>query len=544
MRLLTRLHDLQERHGWLRAEDLRDLAAESRVPLYHIQGLISFYPHFRTAPPPAIEVSVCHDMSCHLRGGASLCEVIRERWGCESGIAVREVSCLGRCDRAPAAMVHGVATSADQVRAASREELAGLQDESTNDNCTACWRFDPCSTPEEHYGLLRELLSKEPGTAADRVLTELKASGLRGLGGAAFPTGAKWELVRNQRRSPKYVICNADESEPGTFKDREILRRAAHLVLEGMLTAGLTVGARQGILYIRHEYEPERRAFERVLAEAAGQGLVGKNILDSGFDFEIEVFVSPGGYILGEETALLEALEDKRGEPRNKPPFPAIHGLFGQPTVINNVETLAMVPAIVRLGADWWTRQGRPGFAGLKLLAVSGHVERPGVYEIPTGTTIRELIDLAGGVLGGRRLQAFAPGGASSPMLPASMADTPIDFTTLAQAGSMLGSGALVVVAEGTDMVELAANVVRFFRNESCGKCVPCRVGSQRAVELLERHLTGQSSLDVAQLEQLGETLSLTSICGLGQVALNPILSVLRHWPEQAAPRVRPEGLS
>jgi NADH:ubiquinone oxidoreductase subunit F (NADH-binding) len=313
-------------------------------------------------------------------------------------------------------------------------------------------------------------------------------------------------------------------------------------MLEGMLLAGLVVQSTHGIVYIRHEYEPQRRILKQALAEASRQGLVGKNILGSGFDFDIEIFVSPGGYILGEETALLEALEGKRGEPRNKPPFPATHGLFGRPTVINNVETLAMVPAIVGNGANWWKQQGRPGFAGFKLMAVSGHIERPGVYEIAMGTTVRELIDRAGGVRDGRALLAFAPGGASSPLLPASMADTPIDFTALTDAGSMLGSGALVVVAEGTDIVELAANVVRFFRNESCGKCVPCRAGSQRAVQILDRYLAGRTPLDTAELEQLGETLLLTSICGLGQVALNPILSVLKHWPERAAPRDGTEG--
>jgi NADH:ubiquinone oxidoreductase subunit F (NADH-binding) len=288
-------------------------------------------------------------------------------------------------------------------------------------------------------------------------------------------------------------------------------------------------GADRGILYIRHEYGPERRAFEDALEQAHEQQLVGSNILGSKFSFDIEAFVSPGGYILGEETALLEALEDKRGEPRNKPPYPGTHGLFGQPTLINNVETLAMVPAIVRRGPAWWKAEGKPGFAGLKCIALSGHVEKPGVYEVPMGTTVRELIDMGGGVKDGRALKAFAPGGASSNFLPASMADVPLDFAALAKAGSMLGSGAVVVVAEGTDMRALATNVVRFFRNESCGKCVPCRVGSQKAVALLEE--PGRQPLDL--LPELAETMALTSICGLGQVALNPIMSAMKHWPQE-----------
>ena len=388
-------------------------------------------------------------------------------------------------------------------------------------------RTEPCEVPGEPFDLWHELRKEGRDAAAARVLTALKESGLRGMGGAGFPTAAKWELVRNQTRSPKYVICNADESEPGTFKDRVILSQRPHLVIEGMLLAGLVTGAEKGILFIRHEYDPERRTFAQTLDEARLAGVIGN-------DFDIEVFVSPGGYILGEETALLECLEDRRGEPRNKPPFPGTHGLFGQPTLINNVETLAMVPGIVQRGPEWWKAQGKPGFTGLKFIALSGHVERPGVYEVPMGTTVRELIETGGGVSGGRALKAFAPGGASSNFLPASMVDVPLDFAALAKAGSMLGSGAVVVVAEGTDMLALATNVARFFRNESCGKCVPCRLGSQKAVELLERVQTGQAERkELAVLPELGETMALTSICGLGQVALNPILSVMKHWPEE-----------
>jgi formate dehydrogenase/NADH-quinone oxidoreductase subunit F len=262
---------------------------------------------------------------------------------------------------------------------------------------------------------------------------------------------------------------------------------------------------------------------------AYAAGLLGKNVLGTGANLDISIFVSPGGYILGEETALLEALEDKRGEPRNKPPFPGTHGLNGQPTLINNVETFAHIPGILMNGGAWWKNQGRNGCAGLKFIAVSGHVEKPGVYEVPFGTTVRELIDLAGGMKDGKKLLAFAPGGASSNFLSADRADVKLDFAELVKAGSMLGSGALVVVAEGTDLLALAANVTKFFRNESCGKCVPCRVGSEKAVELLDAVLAGnapRTSLDV--LPDLGETMALTSICGLGQVAVAPALSVMK----------------
>ncbi len=421
---------------------------------------------------------------------------------------------------APAAAINGVpipASDVEQVR-------AWIADPRTipnpRPNPPRSWVCDPYSSPDQHYAtLVRERQS--PDDLAARIVAMLKESGLRGMGGAGFPTGTKGELVAKETRTPKYVICNADESEPGTFKDREILADLPHLVIEAMALAGLAVGASKGILYIRHEYESERHRFEAELTRARERGVLSP--------FEIEVFVSPGGYILGEETALLEALEDKRGEPRNKPPFPGTHGLFGQPTLINNVETLCMGASIMARGADWWKAQGKPGFAGLKFIAVSGHIANPGVYLIPTGTTARELIDQAGGMKDGKKLLAFAPGGASSNFLPADQIDVPLDFAALQKAGSMLGSGALVVVAEGTDLLALATNVVKFFRNESCGKCVPCRLGSQKAVEILEGVQAGtmpKTALDV--LPELGDTMLQTSICGLGQVAVAPALSALK----------------
>lgn len=294
-----------------------------------------------------------------------------------------------------------------------------------------------------------------------------------------------------------------------------------------MCVAARVVGAERGWIYLRHEYDHACAPLERAIDDARARNLLGK-------DFDIEIFLSPGGYILGEETALLEALEDKRGEPRNKPPYPGSRGLWGRPTLINNVETLAMVPVILGRGAEWWKAQGIRGHDGLKVMAVSGHVAKPGVYEIPLGTTAAELIQMAGGVMGGKRLKAFAPGGASSPFLPAEKADVQIDFGSIQAAGSMLGSGALVVVAEGADMIELAANVVSFFRNESCGKCVPCRSGTQKVVEMLDQILAWKSDGALLKiLPGLEETLAQTSICGLGQVALNPLTSVLRCWPEE-----------
>jgi NADH:ubiquinone oxidoreductase subunit F (NADH-binding) len=353
------------------------------------------------------------------------------------------------------------------------------------------------------------------------------------MGGAAFPTGMKWDLVRKQEASPKYVICNADESEPGTFKDRVILSDLAHLVIEGMMLAGRAVAAEKGIVFIRHEYGPERQIVQQAIDDARALGLLGENIQGSGLNFDIDVAVSPGGYIMGEETALLECLEDKRGEPRNKPPFPGVSGLWGKPTVINNVETLAFVPIILSHGPQWWGEQGVGKAAGLKFVAVSGHVKRPGVYLAPMGTVIREIIELAGGMAEGVRPKAILPGGASSNFLPAEKIDTHYDFQSLQEAGSMLGSGALIVIGEDVSMLELATNVVRFFRNESCGKCVPCRQGSEKGVIILEQFSAGHQDIELEILPDLAETMNQSSICGLGQVALNPILSAMEHFPKE-----------
>jgi formate dehydrogenase beta subunit len=364
------------------------------------------------------------------------------------------------------------------------------------------------------------------------------------MGGAGFPTGQKWGLVRAaEPGAVKYAICNADESEPGTFKDRQILADQPHLVLEGLLLGMAVVGAEQGWVFIRHEYGPEEHVLRTEIDALRAAGVIGPNACGSGRRLELEVFVSPGGYILGEETALLECMEGHRGEPRNKPPFPGTYGLHGRPTLMNSVETFADVPIIVQRGAQWWRDQGVGESVGWKFFAVSGHVEKPDVYCVPMGTTVRELIDLAGGVSGGRAVGAVQPGGASSNFIGPDKLDLQLDFGTAAKAGTMLGSGALVVLAEGTDLLKAATNVLRFFRNESCGKCVPCRVGSTKAHTLLE----GRSDLDEGERErilELEEAMRKTSICGLGQVALGPVVSVLGLPKGGAAarPQPRPEG--
>jgi formate dehydrogenase beta subunit len=508
--LIPDLHAIQREHGWLPREELVRLSRERRRPLYEIEGLVSFYPHFRTTPPEATEVACCHDLSCWLHGSEErLAEL-----SADPGTRVVEVSCIGRCDRAPA-----VSTDTAGVR---RSDVQRPN--------------DPYAPDARDYRVLRSALACE--LDAGELIAELKESGLRGMGGAGFPTGTKWELVAKQEAEPKYAICNADESEPGTFKDRQILAEQPHLVLEGLVLGMLATGCREGWVFIRHEYEPEEEVLREELERLRGLGLLDEAGLS------VDIFTSPGGYILGEESALIECMEGHRGEPRNKPPFPGVAGLWGKPTLMNSVETFAHVPVIAERGTEWWKSQGVNEGTGLKFFAVSGHVEKPDVYCVPMGTTARELIELAGGVSDGRELLAFQPGGASSNFLGPDQLDVPLDFDPLAKAGSMLGSGALVAIAEGTDLLAAATNVLRFFRNESCGKCVPCRVGSMKAHTILTELLeSGGGADDVDdRILELEKTMRLTSICGLGQVALGPAISVLglKRGGTEARPQPRP----
>jgi len=533
--VIDELRAVQREHGYLPTKALAALAQRINVPLHQLQGVASFYPHFRLAPRPTVEVRVCGDMACHLRGADAVLSAVEARAAGLPGTKVGRVSCLGRCDRAPAAVVNDVIVTGatppslcDLVASVGSGASVPHHEPAPT---TTSLRIDPYEDGQR-YGAVRRLIENRDVAG---LLATLKASQLRGLGGAGFPTAMKWEIVRAAAGAPKYVVCNADESEPGTFKDRFILDQVPHLVIEGMIVAGLVVGAQEGIIYIRHEYEAQAERLERELAACRRDGLLGKNVLGSGLTFDVRVFVSPGGYICGEETALLEAIEGKRAEPRNKPPFPGIHGLWQKPTVINNVETFAFVPLILIKGVEWFKAQGANGAAGLKFVGVSGHVVRPGVYEIPMGTPIREVIyERAGGILGDRALKAFAPSGPSSGYLPASMVDVPLDFVSLQKAGSMLGSGAIVVCAEGTCMLDMALNSVRFFRNESCGKCVPCRVGSAKLVEILERAAHGRGEpADYEMIHDLSEAMRLASICGLGQIAPAPIQSVITHFSEE-----------
>ena len=516
--IVSELTLLQEREGWLSEAGLRDLAERLRLPLHRLESVSTFYTHFRRSPPPERELAVCRDLPCALAGGAEALARLRER---DPDLAVREVSCLGRCDRAPAAQLDDGALELDL----SGGDPPGGEPRELAARPEGPWAAELYADPAERYSTLRACLADDPA-AHVRALEE---SGLRGMGGAGFPTGRKWSLVAAEPATPRYLVCNADESEPGTFKDRQILTDLPHLVVEGMALAAHAVGARRGWVFVRHEYAPERRILEAEIERAYAAGALGTDVFGSGFDFDVDVFVSPGGYILGEETALLECMEGRRGEPRNKPPFPGSRGLWGQPTLINNVETFVHAAGILGRGVEWWRGLGRGDFAGHKFVSVSGDVARPRTVLVPMGTTLGELLERAGGVKDGRKLAAVAPGGASSNCLGPERLDTPLDFEALREAGSMLGSGAAIFVAEGRDPVEVGLNVARFFRNESCGKCVPCRVGTHKAVALVERD--GATPETRARLADLEATLAETSICGLGQIALSPLLSLLGDGP-------------
>jgi formate dehydrogenase beta subunit len=539
--LIPALNAIQRRCGWLPRDELVALSREVRRPLYEIEGLISFYPHFRTTERKPVQIAVCHDLTCWLHGSDQRIAEAKARYGDDVDVELVEVSCLGRCDIAPAAAVDerplAFADATDAVEAArggSHRDVEAKQGGEPRPN-------DPYAAGEERYRVLRRALAGDLG--ADAIVATLKESELRGMGGAGFPTGDKWEIVAAQKPSPKYTVCNADESEPGTFKDRQILAEQPHLVLEGMLLGMLVTGSEEGWVFIRHEYGPEEEVLRAEIDVLRSEGLLGDDVLGSGRRLQVEIFTSPGGYILGEESALLECMEGHRGEPRNKPPFPGLYGLYGKPTLMNSVETFADVPIILERGAEWWKGQGVNGATGLKFFAVSGHVERPDVYCVRAGSTARDLIELAGGVSEGREVGAIQPGGASSNFLGPGELDMPLDWKPLQEAGSMLGSGAVIVLAEGTDLLAAGTNVLRFFRNESCGKCVPCRVGSAKAYAMLSDLLEQGGGVEEVpdEITQLEETLRKTSICGLGQVALGPVLSVIGMDRGGAAAREHPK---
>ncbi|MFQ5449756.1 MAG: NADH-quinone oxidoreductase subunit NuoF [Nitrospinaceae bacterium] len=379
------------------------------------------------------------------------------------------------------------------------------------------------------YKSLQKAFAKPPGEIVEMV----KASGLRGRGGAGFPTGLKWSFLAKDV-FPRYLCCNADESEPGTCKDRELLQKNPHLLIEGMILCSYACRVGTGYIYMRGEFHDLCEVMEKALEEAYAKGYLGKNILGSGFDLDIHTHLGAGAYICGEESALLNSLEGRRGEPRMKPPFPAVEGLYAKPTVINNVETLCVVPCIVNEGAEKYAALGTEKSKGTKLVSVSGHVKKPGNYEVVLGTPVREIIyDMAGGIRNGNRLKAFIPGGSSVPMLPAEKVDTPYDYESLQAAGTMLGSGALIVMDHTVNVVETTLRLVSFYMHESCGKCTPCREGTRWMWQILSQIQNGKGSkLHVEELTDICDNMSFKCFCPLGDAAVAPVISSIKTFRE------------
>jgi len=405
-----------------------------------------------------------------------------------------------------------------------------------NEVCSQTMQFEQPWTLDNYiktggYEALKKIFAEN--ISQEDVIEMVKGSALRGRGGAGFSTGLKWSFMPRTAPGEKYIVCNSDESEPGTFKDRDILRYNPHSVVEGMIIAGYAIGATAGYNYLRGEFhhEPFER-FEHALKEAYEAGFLGKDILGSGFDFELYGHLGAGAYICGEETALLESLEGKKGQPRFKPPFPANFGLYGKPTTINNTETLASVPAIIRNGAEWFLELGKPNNGGMKLFSIAGHVNKPGVYEIPMGTPFKDLLDMAGGVRDGNKLKAVIPGGCSMPVMPADVImECDLDYDSIAKAGSALGSGGVIVMDETTCMVKALMRLSRFYYAESCGQCTPCREGTGWMYRVLERIENGQGRPeDLDLLESAAGQIAGHTICAFGEAAAWPVQSFLKHF--------------
>lgn len=383
------------------------------------------------------------------------------------------------------------------------------------------------------YEAWKKILTEK--TPAEAIIEQVKISALRGRGGAGFPTGLKWSFMPRKSAGQKYIVCNSDEGEPGTCKDRDILRFNPHQLVEGMAIAGYTIGATKGYNYIRGEFWEPYERFQSAIEEARAAGLLGKNIMGSGIDFDIDVHLGAGAYICGEETALLESIEGKKGQPRFKPPFPASYGLYGRPTTINNTETLASIPMIMTKGGQWFLELGKPNNGGSKLFSVSGHVNKPGNYEIPMGTPFAELLEMAGGVRTGHKLKAVIPGGSSTPVLPGHvMMDLTMDYDSISKAGSMLGAGSVIVIDDSTCMVKALSRLSHFYFEESCGQCTPCREGTgwlSRVVHRIEHGHGRQEDLDM--LDDVAAKIMGRTICALGDAAAMPVASFIKHFRDE-----------
>ncbi|MER7898269.1 NAD(P)H-dependent oxidoreductase subunit E [Streptomyces sp. NPDC096046] len=546
--LLPGLHAVNDRIGWISEGALDYLCRRLTVPPAEAYGVATFYAMFSVEPRPATVLHVCTDLACAAAGAPELCAGIEERLGLGSGVSVERSPCLGLCERAPAALaikagdpvrtaVSAPATVRDAVLAASSPDSAPEEPpaalavpQAGQDGLMLLHRIgvvDPWSLDDyrAHGGCtaLRRAFALGPAG----VIREVADSGLVGRGGAAFPTGRKWQAAASQPDRPHYLVCNADESEPGTFKDRVLMEGDPYALIEAMTIAGYATGAHRGYLYLRGEYPRALHLLEHAIAQARARGLLGDDVLGQGYAFDIEIRRGAGAYICGEETALFNSIEGYRGEPRSKPPFPVEKGLFGKPTVENNVETLVNVLPVLTMGAPAYAAIGTGRSTGPKLFCVSGSVERPGVYEVPFGATLGEVLTLAG-VRDG--LRAVLLGGAAGGFVRTDELDIPLTFEGTREAGTTLGSGVVMAFDSGVPLPRLLLRIAEFFRDESCGQCVPCRVGTVRQEEALHRIVerTGADAAgDIALLREVGRAMRDASICGLGQTAWNAVESAI-----------------
>ncbi len=574
--LLPALHAVQARMGWISEPALGYICRRLTVPPAEAYGVATFYAMFATRQRPPEVAHVCDDIACRLAGAEETCAALERQLG-PAGAPARDgmvtwlrSPCLGLCEQAPAAMFTiagerprtftaspvdavGIVRRLDDARAGfaaedaapmpgSNPDLRGIAPQTVDEGERAglrllgrVGRVDPTSLADYRASRGYEGLTRALAMGPHKVVEEVTTARLLGRGGAAFPTGRKWAAVAGQPAQPHYLVCNADESEPGTFKDRVLIEHDPFALIEGMTIEAFATGASHGYAYLRGEYPLAAERLATAIVAARDAGLLGPDVDGSGFAFDIEIRRGAGAYICGEETALFESIEGGRGEPRNKPPFPVEVGLFGKPTAINNVETLVNVPLILRDGGEAFAAIGTEGSTGPKLFCVSGHVARPGVYEVPFGATLRELIDLAGGVHGPdaeREIRTILLGGAAGSFVGPDALDTPLTFEGTRAIGASLGSGVVMVFDRSTDLVDILRRIAAFFRDESCGQCVPCRVGTVRQEELLARLAAGtprgSATTELGLLREIGQAMRDASICGLGQTASSAIESAFR----------------
>jgi NADH-quinone oxidoreductase subunit F len=581
--LMPALHAVQERTGWISPGALDHICARLTVPPAEAYGVASFYALFRTSYAPSTVVHVCDDIACQVGGAEKLCEEMERRFGPEGagaegagaagsavtapsgpalnggGLSWQRSPCLGQCDRGSAAMIQHAGTvparivlapvEADQVRSAIPPSHAAAPiggDPNAHDPFVPqlagdrdalrllrrLGEVDPSSLDSYRAAGGYEMLRRAVAAGPLGVIREIKDAKLLGRGGAAFPTAVKWEAVTANPVRPHHVVCNADESEPGTFKDRVLMEQDPYALVEALTIMGYACGAEQGYVYIRGEYPLAEERLTAAAGQARARGLLGPDVMSAGFAFDIEVRRGAGAYIAGEETALINSIEGKRAEPRNKPPFPAQSGLFGKPTAINNVETLLCVLEILRIGGAAFARIGTEGSTGTRLFCLSGCVERPGLYEYEFGATLREVIDAAGGVRGGRPMRAVLLGGAAGAFVGPDAMDVPLTFEGVRTIGATLGSGVVLVLDDTVDIAAMLQRIARFFRDESCGQCVPCRVGTVRQEELIGRMARGaplgSPERELALLDDIAAVARDASICGLGQTAVGAAISAVR----------------